>query len=316
MKFLVTGGAGFIGSHFCEYILNKYPDSKVVCYDKLTYAGSLQNLNNIKENKNFTFIKGDICDYIATERVIKEHNLNIIINFAAESHVDRAIESSAEFIQTNYVGVSVLLDLAKKYNMRFHQVSTDEVYGDLPLDSTQTFTEESILKPSSAYSASKAAADLLVLSYVRTFNLKATISRCTNNFGSKQHLEKLLPKTITLATKNSPIPIYGAGENVRDWLFVGEHCRAIDLIVQNGKIGEIYNVGANNELSNLTLVKRVLDIMNKPHFLITLVEDRKGHDRKYSLCCDKIKKELGFVAKNNFETNLKNTINYYVNNAK
>lgn len=311
MKYLVTGGAGFIGSHFCEYVLNKYKNAQVVCYDKITYAGSLSNLNNIIDNKNFIFIKGDICDKKQVESVITKHEITAIINFAAESHVDRAIESSAEFLQTNYIGVSVLIDLAVKYNLRFHQVSTDEVYGDLPTQSNLKFTEESLLKPSSAYSASKAAADLLVLSYVKTFNLKATISRSTNNFGTHQHTEKFLPTIITKAVKNQQIPVYGNGENIRDWLFVGEHCRAIDLIVTKGKIGEIYNVGANYELSNITLVKRVLSLLNKPESLINFVEDRKGHDKKYSLSLNKIASELGFVPQNDFDKNLIGTIEYY-----
>lgn len=311
MSVLVTGGAGFIGSHYCEYLLANYPNIRVVCLDKLTYAGNKNNLKSVLKNPNFTFIKGDICNKKLVENCINNQKISTIINFAAESHVDRSINSNQEFLKTNVIGTGVLLDLAVKYNLRFHQVSTDEVYGDLPIESELSFTEQSRLNPSSGYSASKASADLLVLAYCRTHGLRGSISRSANNFGTRQHSEKFIPTVITCALKNSAIPIYGNGLNVRDWIEVKENCRAIDLIVQNGKIGEIYNIGANNELSNIALAKQILDILQKPHSLLTFVLDRKGHDLKYSLSTKKIKNELGFNANNNFKKDLTNTVLWY-----
>ena len=292
---MVCGGAGFIGSHFIDYILNNYKDDFVLCYDKLTYAGKKENFAHNLSNKNFAFIKGDICNKQRLLTAVEQFKIDTVVNFAAESHVDRSIVDSSDFLQTNIVGTATLLEVVKEKNLaRFHQVSTDEVYGDLPVESTQKFKESSPIAPSSAYSASKASADLLVLASKRTFNLPVTISRCGNNYGGRQHQEKFIPQMVLNAVNGRALPIYGNGLNVRDWIHVYDHVVAIDLIVRKGRLGEVYNVGANNTVDNLTLAKRILAILNLPINSITFVEDRKGHDRRYAVDYEKINKELGF----------------------
>ena len=276
MKIVVTGGAGFIGSNFIYYMLDKYKDYKIICIDKLTYAGNLSTLSEAMKNQNFKFIKADICDIEKIDTVFKEEEPNIVVNFAAESHVDRSISNPEVFLETNIRGTSVLLECCKKYNVkRYHQISTDEVYGDLPLDRPDlSFTEKSPLRPSSPYSVSKTSADLLVLSYFRTYKLPVTISRCSNNYGPYHFPEKLIPLIIIKALKNQRLPIYGDGKNVRDWIYVKDHCKAIDLILHKGKIGEVYNVGGNSEKSNLEVVKTILNILGKSEKLIEFVPDR------------------------------------------
>jgi dTDP-glucose 4,6-dehydratase len=267
----------------------------VLCYDKLTYAGREENFAHNLANKNFAFLKGDICDKSLLIKAVDDFKIDAIVNFAAESHVDRSIEDSAEFLRTNIIGVSVLLDVVKEKNIaRFHQVSTDEVYGDLSLDSDEKFSESSPITPSSAYSASKASADLLVLAQRRTFGLPVTISRCGNNYGTRQHEEKFIPQMVKNAVKNNPLPIYGNGLNVRDWIHVYDHVAAIDLILRKGELGSVYNVGANNTVNNLTVAKQILNILGKDENCLSFVEDRKGHDRKYAVDYGKIQKELGF----------------------
>ena len=285
MKIVVTGGAGFIGSNFIYYMLDKYKDYKIICIDKLTYAGNLSTLSEAMKNQNFKFIKADICDIEKIDTVFKEEEPNIVVNFAAESHVDRSISNPEVFLETNIRGTSVLLECCKKYNVkRYHQISTDEVYGDLPLDRPDlSFTEKSPLRPSSPYSVSKTSADLLVLSYFRTYKLPVTISRCSNNYGPYHFPEKLIPLIIIKALKNQRLPIYGDGKNVRDWIYVKDHCKAIDLILHKGKIGEVYNVGGNSEKSNLEVVKTILNILGKSEKLIEFVPDRLGHDRRYAI---------------------------------
>lgn len=314
----ITGGAGFIGSNFIYHILHKYPDYKVVCIDKLTYAGNLSTLENALKNPNFRFAKADICDKIAVEKIFDEERPDIVVNFAAESHVDRSIENPSVFLKTNVLGVQVLMDACLKYGVsRFHQVSTDEVYGDLPLDKPDMrFTENSSLNPSSPYSASKAAADLLVLSYYKTYGLSVSISRSSNNFGPYQFPEKLIPLMIKNALENKPLPVYGDGKNIRDWIYVTDHCKAIDLIIHSGRVGEIYNVGANNEMSNINLVKLICKELDKPECLISYVEDRKGHDRRYAVDSSKLKSELGWKAETDFLFGFKNTVDWYVNNRE
>lgn len=318
MTILITGGAGFIGSNFIYYILQKYPDYRVVCLDKITYAGNLSTLENAAANTNFRFVKADICDKSSVEMIFEEEHPDIVINFAAESHVDRSIENPDVFLKTNVLGVQVLMDACLKYGvLRFHQVSTDEVYGDLPLDKPDMlFTENSVLNPSSPYSASKAAADLLVLSYFKTFGLNVSISRSSNNFGPYQFPEKLIPLMIINALSDKPLPVYGDGKNVRDWVYVTDHCKAIDIIIHSGKVGEIYNIGANNEISNINLVKLICKELNKPESLISYVEDRKGHDRRYAVDSSKLKNELGWKAETDFSSCFKDTINWYLNNRK
>lgn len=316
MKILVTGGAGFIGSNFINYIMNKYQDEQIVCVDLLTYAGDLNSLCNVINSKNFKFYKEDISNKKAIFNIFEIEKPDIVVNFAAESHVDRSIENSNSFIQTNVLGTCTLLDACVKYGIkRFHQVSTDEVYGDVELDDYETFyNEESILKPSSPYSSSKASADLFVESYGRTFNVPYTISRCTNNYGIYQHTEKLIPCTIKKALNNEKISVYGNGLNVRDWINVDEHCKAIDLIIHSDKYFEIYNVGTNNKITNLELVKIILNILNKDENNIEFVKDRKGHDLKYSIDTSKIEKELGFKSNSNFKNDIEKVVKWYVNN--
>jgi len=316
LNILVTGGAGFIGSNFIYYMLDKYKDYKIVCLDKLTYAGNLSTLKKAFENPNFKFVKGDISDREFVSELFKEKNFDIVVNFAAESHVDRSIEDPEIFLKTNVIGTQVLMDAARKFGVkRFHQVSTDEVYGDLPLDRPDLlFTEETPLRPSSPYSASKAAADLLVLAYYRTYKLPVTISRCSNNYGPYHFPEKLIPLMIIRALNDQPLPVYGDGRNVRDWLYVEDHCSAIDLIIHHGREGEVYNIGGRNERSNLEVVKTILKELGKPEELITFVKDRPGHDLRYAIDPTKIKNELGWEPKTSFEEGIKKTIKWYLDN--
>ena len=315
MILLITGGAGFIGSNFIFYQLKNYPEDRIICFDKLTYAGNLETLESVENNPNFRFVKADICDKDAVDKVFLEEKPDLVVNFAAESHVDRSINNTSVFLQTNIIGTLVLLDACKKYNVRFHQISTDEVYGDLPLDRTDLkFTETTPLNASSPYSASKASADLVVLSYFKTYGLPVTITRCSNNYGGYQYPEKLIPLTILNALENKPIPIYGYGKNVRDWLYVEDHCEAVDFVIRNGKIGEIYNVGGSTEKSNIDIVNRVLEIMKKPKSLISYVADRPGHDRRYAVDYSKIEKEFSWQPKTDFDTGLEKTVEWYLEN--
>lgn len=318
MTVIVTGGAGFIGSNFIFYMLKKYPDYKIICLDKLTYAGNLSNLKSILDNKNFRFIKADICDREKVYRLFEEESPDMIINFAAESHVDRSIEEPEVFLQTNIIGTAVLMDACRKYGIkRCHQISTDEVYGDLPLDRPDLFfTEETPIHTSSPYSSSKAGADLLALAYHRTYGLPITISRCSNNYGPYQFPEKLIPLTIANALNDKPLPVYGSGENVRDWLYVEDHCKAIDLIVHNGKVGEIYNIGGHNEMKNIDIVKLICRVLNKPESLIKFVEDRKGHDMRYAIDPTKIHSELGWLPETKFADGIRKTITWYIENRE
>ncbi len=313
---VVTGGAGFIGSNFVYYILNKYPDYRVVCVDCLTYAGNLSTLKTALENPNFRFSKTNICDYDSIKKLFEEEKPDIVINFAAESHVDRSIKNPDIFVKTNISGTQTLMDVCRELNIpRFHQVSTDEVYGDLPLDRPDLFfTEKTPIHASSPYSASKAGADLLVLAYCRTFNFPATISRCSNNYGPYHFPEKLIPLMIIKALNDEKLPVYGDGKNVRDWLYVEDHCKAIDLIIHQSKLGEVYNVGGHNEMANIDIVKLILEKLKKPESLITFVEDRKGHDRRYAIDPTKIKTELGWAPETKFADGIEKTIDWYLNN--
>ena len=314
-KFLVTGGAGFIGGNFLHIMVNKYPNDQYVCIDALTYAGNMETLEPIMNKPNFKFVHDNICNREAVFKLFEEEHFDYVINFAAESHVDRSIENPEIFLKTNILGTQVLMDACRKYGIkRYHQVSTDEVYGDLPLDRPDLyFTEETPIHTSSPYSASKAGADLLVLAYHRTFKLPITISRCSNNYGPYHFPEKLIPLMIQKALKNEPLPVYGNGSNVRDWLYVGDHCNAIDLIVRNGKDGEIYNIGGHNERSNLEVVKTILKALNKPETLITYVKDRPGHDLRYAMDPTKIETELGWKPEYNFDSGIQETIKWNLN---
>jgi dTDP-glucose 4,6-dehydratase len=315
MKIVVTGGAGFIGGNFVHYMLNTHPDYQVICYDALTYAGNLETLEDVMGNPNFTFIKGDIANRDEVYALFEVEKPDIVVNFAAESHVDRSIENPGLFLRTNILGTGVLMDACRKYGIqRFHQVSTDEVYGDLPLDRPDLFfTEETPLHTSSPYSASKASADLLVLSYYRTFRLPVTISRCSNNYGPYHFPEKLIPLMIANALNDKTLPVYGKGENVRDWLYVEDHCRAIDLILHKGREGEVYNIGGHNERTNLQVVKTILRELGKPESLIRFVADRPGHDRRYAIDPTKIRNELGWEPTTAFDDGIKKTIEWYLN---
>ena len=312
-KMLITGGAGFIGSNFIHYILSKYNDYQVINLDKLTYAANLDNLKDIEDNKNYRFIHGDIADQEFIFKLFENEKFDIVINFAAESHVDNSILNPQIFTITNILGTQVLLYACRKYNIkRFHQVSTDEVYGELPLDDNSIlFTEKTPLNPSSPYSASKASADMLVKSYYRTYSLPITISRCSNNYGPYQHLEKLIPLMISKAINNDNLPVYGNGLNVRDWLHVYDHCTAIDLIIHEGKIGEIYNIGGNNEKSNIDVVKIILKELGKSEKLIKYVNDRPGHDLRYAIDSTKIKTTLNWKPVYSFEKGILDTIKWY-----
>ncbi len=311
---LVTGGAGFIGSNFIKYILKKYNKYQIINLDLLTYAGHMENLQEVKKNENYRFIEGNICDRKMLDKIF-ENDIEFIINFAAESHVDRSIIDPAIFIETNVVGTQVLLDAAKKNKLeKFIQISTDEVYG--ALGPSGSFNEKCSLKPNNPYSASKASADMLVRSYYKTFNLPAIITRSSNNYGPYQNFEKLIPLLIRRALKNRELPIYGDGQQVRDWLYVEDHCKAIDKVLHAGQIGEIYNIGANNEKTNIYIAKKILDYLDKPSSLIKYVKDRPGHDKRYALNASKIKQELGWTASYSFEAGLKRTITWYLNNKQ
>ena len=316
MKILVTGGAGFIGSNFIYYMLEKHPGYKIVCLDALTYAGNLETLENAMKNPDFKFVKGDITDREAVKGLFAEEKFDIVVNFAAESHVDRSIETPEVFLKTNILGTQMLMDASREFGVkRYHQVSTDEVYGDLPLDKPDLFfTEETPIHTSSPYSASKAAADLLVMAYCRTYNFPATISRCSNNYGPYHFPEKLIPLMIANALADKSLPVYGEGLNVRDWLYVKDHCSAIDLIIHNGRVGEVYNIGGHNERANIDVVKTILKELNKPESLITYVTDRKGHDMRYAIDPTKIHTELNWLPETKFDDGIKLTIKWYLDN--
>ncbi|WP_029545320.1 dTDP-glucose 4,6-dehydratase [Selenomonas sp. AB3002] len=313
MNIVVTGGAGFIGANFVYYMLENRPEDRIICYDKLTYAGNLATLEEAQKNKQFKFIKGDIADREAVYKMFEEEKPDVIVNFAAESHVDRSIENPEVFLQTNVIGTSVLMDACRKYGIkRYHQVSTDEVYGDLPLDRPDLFfTEETPLHTSSPYSASKASADLLVMAYHRTFGLPVTISRCSNNYGPFHFPEKLIPLMIINAMHDKKLPVYGDGLNVRDWLFVKDHCAAIEIILRKGKVGEVYNIGGHNERQNIQVVKAILKELGKGEELIEHVTDRKGHDRRYAIDPTKIREELGWEPTTSPEVGIKATVEWY-----
>ncbi len=318
MTIIVTGGAGFIGSNFIYYELREHPEDRIVCLDCLTYAGNLANLEGAMKKDNFRFVKADITDKAAVEKLFEEEHPDIVVNFAAESHVDRSVEDPGLFLRTNILGTQTLMDACRKYGIkRYHQVSTDEVYGDLPLDRPDLFfTEETPIHTSSPYSASKASADLLVLAYARTFRLPVSITRCSNNYGPYHFPEKLIPLMISRALADESLPVYGTGENVRDWLYVEDHCAAIDLVIRKGREGEIYNVGGHNERTNLEVVKTILRELGKPESLITFVKDRPGHDRRYAIDPTKLHNELGWLPTTTFDEGIKRTIRWYLDNEK
>jgi len=316
LKILITGGAGFIGSNFIYYMLERHPEFDLVCLDSLTYAGNLKTLAKAMENNRFRFVRGDIADRGVVFDLFEKESFDVAVNFAAESHVDRSIENPEIFLKTNVFGTHVLLDASRKYGLkRFHQVSTDEVYGDLPLDRPDLlFTEETPICASSPYSASKASADLLALAYFRTYGLPVTVSRCSNNYGPYHFPEKLIPLIITRALADESLPVYGKGLNVRDWLYVEDHCSAIDLIVRKGSAGEVYNIGGNSERRNIDVVKTVLACLDKPESLITYVADRAGHDLRYAIDAAKIKKELGWEPETRFDDGIEKTVRWYLEN--
>ena len=330
---LVTGGAGFIGSNFIPYFLNKHKNYKIINLDKITYAGNLDNLKECENNPNYFFIKGDICNRELVEDIFKKYDIQGVIHFAAESHVDNSIKNPSEFIQTNVVGTFTLVDVAKNYwlesphkiksgyeECRFHHISTDEVYGDL--DETGFFVETTPYNPSSPYSSSKASSDMIVRAYKRTYGLNVTISNCSNNYGPKQHNEKLIPTIIRKCLSNEKIPVYGTGKNIRDWLYVLDHCKAVDLIFHNGKVGETYNIGGRNERTNIDIVRVICNILNNKiqnkkindYFnLVEFVKDRAGHDRRYAIDATKLETELGWKADENFDTGIVKTVDWYLN---
>jgi len=316
MKVLVTGGAGFIGSNFIYYMMEEHPNYELVCLDLLTYAGNIKTLEEVQKNPNFKFVKGDIADRESVYKLFENEKFDVVVNFAAESHVDRSIENPEIFLITNVLGTQVLLDASRKYNVkRYHQVSTDEVYGDLPLDRPDLFfTEETHIHTSSPYSASKASADLLSFAYFRTYKLPVTISRCSNNYGPYHFPEKLIPLMISRALADKSLPVYGQGLNIRDWLYVKDHCSAIDLIIHQGTVGEVYNIGGHNERTNIDVVKTILKQLNKPESLIEYVADRAGHDLRYAIDASKIYKELGWLPETNFDEGIKLTVEWYINN--
>ncbi|MFA6468679.1 MAG: dTDP-glucose 4,6-dehydratase [Bacteroidota bacterium] len=312
---LVTGGAGFIGSNFVQFMLNKYPDYKIVNFDSLTYAGNLENLTTIEQHSNYLFVKGDICSKEQVSAVFRQHAIDTVVHFAAESHVDRSITGPAVFVQTNVVGTQVLLDVSREFGIeRFLHVSTDEVYGSL--GATGYFTEETPMHPNSPYSASKASSDLLVLAYQHTFGFPAVVTRCSNNYGPYQFPEKLIPLMIANAMNDKPLPVYGDGLNVRDWLYVEDHCSAISAVLHGGTLGDVYNIGGHNEWKNIDIVKLVLKEVGKPESLITYVKDRPGHDRRYAIDATKIKNELGWVPAYQFESGIKKTVQWYLANTQ
>ncbi len=316
MKVLITGGAGFIGSNFIFHMRKAHPDYDLVCLDKLTYAGDLATLSSVMDDPRFRFIRADIADREAVYGIFEAEKPDVVVNFAAESHVDRSIETPDIFLTTNVMGTQVLLDACRKYGVeRYHQVSTDEVYGDLPLDRPDLFfTEKTPLHTSSPYSASKAGADLLCGAYQRTYGLPVTISRCSNNYGPYQFPEKLIPLTIANALADKPLPVYGEGLNVRDWLYVEDHCAAIDLILEKGRAGQVYNIGGHNEMRNIDIVKLILKELDKPESLITHVTDRKGHDMRYAIDPAFIHAELGWLPETRFADGIKRTIRWYLDN--
>lgn len=316
MTIIVTGGAGFIGSNFIYYQLANHPEDRIICLDALTYAGNLKTLDAAMKNEHFRFVKGDIANREAVFRLFEEEKPDIIVNFAAESHVDRSITNPELFVRTNVIGTQVLMDACRKYGIsRYHQVSTDEVYGDLPLDRPDLFfTEDTPVHTSSPYSASKAGADLMVLSYARTFNLPVSITRCSNNYGPYHFPEKLIPLMISRALANESLPVYGKGENIRDWLYVDDHCNAIDLVMRKGRTGEIYNVGGHNERTNLQVVETILKQLNKSTNLISYVTDRPGHDRRYAIDPTKIQNELGWMPRVAFDDGIRMTVKWYLEN--
>ena len=316
MTILITGGAGFIGSNFIFYQLNTHPEDRIVCLDKLTYAGNPATLKPISDHPGFRFVQGDICDRDLVNALFAEEHPDLVVNFAAESHVDRSIEDPGIFLRTNIIGTAVLMDACRTYGVqRFHQVSTDEVYGDLPLDRPDLlFTEATPLCPSSPYSGSKASADLLVMTYFRTYGLPVSISRCSNNYGPYQFPEKLIPLMIVNALNDQPLPVYGEGRNVRDWLYVEDHCSAIDLIIRQGQPGTVYNIGGHNEMRNIDIVRLICKKLEKPDSLITHVKDRKGHDLRYAIDSSKLRKELGWAPATSFEDGIQKTICWYLEN--
>ena len=318
MKIIVTGGAGFIGSNFIFYMMEKHPQYRIICVDKLTYAGNLSTLRSAMDKPTFRFVKADICDRNAVFSLFEEETPDVVVNFAAESHVDRSIENPGVFLETNIMGTAVLMDACRKYGIgRYHQVSTDEVYGDLPLDRPDLFfTEDTPLHTSSPYSASKASAVLLVNAYHRTFGLPVTISRCSNNYGPYQFPEKLIPLMIANALADKPLPVYGEGLNVRDWLYVEDHCKAIDLIIHKGRVGEVYNVGGHYEMRTIDIVKMICKALGKPENLITHVTDRKGHDMRYAIDPKKIREELGWFPETRFKDGIPKTIEWYLVNRE
>ena len=318
MRHFITGGAGFIGSNYIRHIRLAYPEDEIICVDKLTYAGNYDNISEFDSEDRFHFEQADICDRTIIFKIVEKYQPDCIVNFAAESHVDRSIENPEIFLKTNVIGTLVLLDAVNRFGIkRFHQISTDEVYGDLPLDRPDlTFSELSPLKPSSPYSSSKASADMLCMAYFRTYGTPVTISRCSNNFGAYQFPEKLMPLMVDKALKNEALPVYGDGKNVRDWLHVNDHCRAVDRIVRHGKIGEIYNIGGNSEKSNIEVVKAILDILKKPGSLITYVKDRPGHDRRYAINSEKLQTELGWRPEIGFSEGIQKTIKWYCDNPE
>lgn len=316
MKIIVTGGAGFIGCNFVHYMVKRYPGDEIINLDLLTYAGNLESLNPVEGCPNYRFVRGDIADRDFVFSLFEKEKPDVVINFAAESHVDRSITDPEIFVRTNVIGTTTLLDACRKYGIqRYHQVSTDEVYGDLPLDRPDLFfTEETPIHTSSPYSSAKAGADLFVLAYHRTYGLPVSISRCSNNYGPYHFPEKLIPLVISRALNDEEIPVYGTGENVRDWLYVTDHCTAIDLIVRNGREGEVYNIGGHNEKTNLEVVQTILRALGKPESLIRFVTDRPGHDRRYAMDPTKIETELGWKPQYTFETGIPVTIQWYLNN--
>ena len=317
MKIIVTGGAGFIGGNFIHYMLDKYRDYRIICVDSLTYAGNMETLVPVMGNANFRFAKVDITSHEEIDKIFEEEKPDIVINFAAESHVDRSIENPGIFLNTNIMGTGILMDACRKHGIkRFHQVSTDEVYGDLPLDRPDLlFTEETPIHTSSPYSAAKAGADLLVQAYHRTFKLPVSISRCSNNYGPYHFPEKLIPLMIINALNDKKLPVYGEGINVRDWLYVEDHCGAIDLIIHKGRVGEVYNIGGHNEMRNIDIVKTIIKELGKSEDLITYVTDRAGHDMRYAIDPTKIKNELGWLPETKFEDGIKKTIKWYLDNT-
>lgn len=317
-KLLVTGGAGFIGSNFIYYLFENKPEYDIVCLDKLTYAGNLKTLDEALKSDRFRFVRGDIADREFVDTLFKEEKFDKVVNFAAESHVDRSIESPEVFLRTNIMGTASLLDASRKYGVeRYHQVSTDEVYGDLPLEAKDLFfTEETPIHTSSPYSASKASADLLTLAYFRTYGMNVTVSRCSNNYGPYHFPEKLIPLMISRALNDESLPVYGNGLNVRDWLYVEDHCKAIEMILDKGRAGEVYNIGGHNERTNIEVVKTILRQLGKPESLITYVKDRAGHDLRYAIDPAKISNELGWTPETDFDSGIKKTVEWYLNNRK